>query len=117
VEKLRKPPAWQEKALWRKLTEFVPRDYSAAFEVKVEEVKVARKGKLLKGYLPVARVDEVAEARRIASFGKTALITDLPVEGLSDAELVEGMTARAQIEEDFRWLKDRDVVSVKPFYL
>ena len=26
-------------------------------------------------------------------------------------------TARAEIEEDFRWLKDRPVVSVKPFYL
>ena len=65
----------------------------------------------------MVRVDEGAEARLIASFGKAALITTLPAEGLSDAELVERMTARAQVEEDFRWLKDRDVVSVKPFYL
>jgi transposase len=117
VEKLRKAPARQEKALWRKLTEFVPRDYSSEFEVRVEVVKVKRKGKPAKGYLPVVRVNEDAEARRIAPFGKTALITDLPTEGLSDAELVEGRTARAQIEEDFRWLKDRHVVSVKPFSL
>ncbi len=93
VEKLRKAPAFQEKALCRKLTELVPRDYSSEFEVRVEVVKVKRKGKPAKGYLPVVRVDEDAEARLIAPFGKTALITDLPTEGLSDAELEEGMTA------------------------
>ncbi len=117
AERLRKAPAFQEKALWRKITELVPRDYSSEFEVKVEVVKVMRKGEVVNGYLPAVRVDEAAEARLIASFGKAALITDLPVKGLSDAELVEGMTARAQVEEDFRWLKDRHVVSVKPFYL
>ena len=117
AEKLRKAPAHQEKALWRKLSELVPRDYASEFEVKVEEVPVMRKGKPAKGYLPTVRVDEGAEARLLASFGKAALITDLPAEELSDTELVEGMTARAQIEEDFRWLKDRHVVSVKPFYL
>ncbi len=56
-------------------------------------------------------------ARLIASFGKAALITDLMAEGLSDTELVVGMTARVQIEEDSRWLKDRHGVSVKPFYV
>ena len=117
VERLRKAPARQEKALWRKLSELIPRDYQSEFEVKVEEVPVMRKGKPTKGYLPTVRVDEGAEARLLASFGKAALITDLPAEELSDAELVEGMTARAQVEEDFRWLKDRHVVSVKPFYL
>ena len=76
-----------------------------------------RKGKPAKGYLPVVRVDEGTEARLLVSFGKATLITDLPAEELSDAELVGGMTARAQIEEDFRWLKDRHGVSVKPFHL
>ncbi len=116
-EELRKAPARQEKGLWRRLSELIPRDYSSELEVRVEEVPVMRKGKPAKGYLPTVRVDEGAEARLLASFGKAALITDLPAEELSDAELVEGMTARAQIEEDFRWLKDRHVVSVKPFYL
>jgi transposase len=31
--------------------------------------------------------------------------------------VVEGFVARSQVEEDFKWLKDRHVVSVKPFYL
>ena len=36
---------------------------------------------------------------------------------LPDGKLVEGFVARAGVEEDFKWLKDRHVVSVKPFYL
>ncbi len=117
AEKLRKAPARREKALWRKLSELVPGDYALEFEVRVKEVPVMRKGKPGKGYLPTVRVDERAELRLLVSFGKGVVITDLPAEGLSDPELVGGRTAQAQIEEDFRWLKDRHVVSVKPSYL
>jgi transposase len=63
------------------------------------------------------KVLEKEEARLRASFGKTAAITDLPEEELTDEKVVEGFVARAQVEEDFKWLKDRHVVSVKPFYL
>ncbi len=50
-------------------------------------------------------------------FGKTAIITDLEPGDLPDEKVVEGFVARSQVEEDFKWLKDRHVVSVKPFYL
>ena len=36
---------------------------------------------------------------------------------LPDGKLVEGFVARAGVEEDFKWLKDRQVVSVKPFWV
>ena len=90
AEKLRKAPARQEKALRRRLSELVQKDYASEFEVRGKEVPVMRKGKPAKGYLPVVRVDEGAEARFLASFGKAVSITDLPAEELSDAELVGG---------------------------
>ena len=98
-------------------TEIIPKPYQAEFEVSVETVKILRKGKEVPGYLPVVRVDAQAEARLRASFGKTAILTDLPKEEVSDAEVVEGFVARAAVEDDFRWLKDRYVVSVKPFWV
>lgn len=117
VEERRKEPARKEKALWRRLSEIIPKPYQAEFEVSVETVKILRKGKEVPGYLPVVRVDAQAEARLRASFGKTAILTDLPKEEVSDAEVVEGFVARAAVEDDFRWLKDRYVVSVKPFWV
>ena len=117
VEKWRKTPARKEKALWRKLTQLIPKPYQAEFEVTVETVGVQRKGKTVPGYLPVVRVAAEAEERLRASFGKTAVITDLSEEELSAEKLVEGFVARAEVEEDFKWLKDGHVVSVKPFWV
>lgn len=39
------------------------------------------------------------------------------MEQLSDAALVEGYVARAALEDDFKWLKDRRVMSVKPVWV
>ena len=39
-----------------------------------------------------------------ASFGKSALVTDLAVATLSDAALVEGYMARSALVDDFHWL-------------
>ena len=117
VEAWRKRPATKEQALWAKLTRLIPKPFQAEFEVRLETVKVQRKGKEVPGYLPVVRVLPEAEARLKASFGKTAIITDLETRDLPDGKLVEGFVARAGVEEDFKWLKDRQVVSVKPFWV
>ena len=117
VEAWRKRPATKEQALWAKLTRLIPKPFQAEFEVRLETVKVQRKGKEVPGYLPVVRVLPEAEARLKASFGKTAIITDLETRDLPDGKLVEGFVARAGVEEDFKWLKDRHVVSVKPFWV
>ncbi|MDG6912408.1 MAG: IS1634 family transposase [Nitrososphaerota archaeon] len=117
VEVWRKHPSGKEKALWRRLTALIPRAFQAEFDVQVEEVPVMRRGKPGKGYLPRVRVIPQAEARLKASFGKTAIITDLEAGDLPDEKLVEGFVMRSQLEEDFRWLKDRYVVSVKPFWV
>ena len=117
VEEWQKAPTESEKALWRKLNAIIPETFQTAFEVKVVEVPVVRRGKPSKGYIPQVQVLAGAEARLRASFGKTAIITDLPEKELPDEKLVEGFVARSQLEDDFKWLKDRHVVSVKPFWV
>ena len=117
VEEWRKAPTESEKALWRKLNAIIPETFQTAFEVKVAEVPVVRRGKPSKGYLPQVQVLAGPEAMLRASFGKTAIITDLPEKDLPDEKLVEGFVARSQLEDDFKWLKDRHVVSVKPFWV
>jgi transposase len=117
VEEERQHPSARKDALWRRLTQLIPRAFAAEFEVDLEEVPSTRPGRSAVAYRPKVRVIPSAEARLRASFGKTAMITDLARSELTDAELLEGFVARGRIEEDFLWLKDRYVVSVKPFYL
>lgn len=109
VDQWRKNPARSEKAVWRKLTQIVPEEVQTCFQLSVERVDG--------GFVPTVRIDEAAERRLRASFGKTAIITDLSEEKLSEAELVEGFVARSEIEDDWKWLKDRHVMSVKPVWV
>lgn len=102
-------PGRSEKALMRKLVELIPRDYHGVFDYGVER----RDGK----FWPRCTVPDEAEEQLRSSWGKTALITDLSVEQLSDAALVDGYVARAALEDDFKWLKDRGVMSVKPVWV
>lgn len=102
-------PGRSERALIRKLVELIPKDYHAIFDYGVER----REGKLW----PRCTIPPEAEERLRRSWGKAAIITDLPVAQLSDAELVEGYVARAEIEDDWKWLKDRYVLSVKPVWV
>lgn len=102
-------PGRSQKALLRKLVELIPKDYHGIFEYGVE----VREGK----HWPRCEVPKEAEARLRASFGKTTLITDLGPEALPEAEFVQGYVGRAAIEEDFKWLKDRFVLSVKPVWV
>jgi transposase len=102
-------PGKSQKALLRKLVELIPKDYHVTFEFGVE----TRGGK----YWPRCEVPREAEIRLWNSFGKTTLITDLGPEALPEGEFVQGYVNRAAIEEDFKWLKDRFVLSVKPVWV
>lgn len=104
-----KNPTRSGKNAWRKVSQAIPEDLQTAFHVTVERVE--------RGYAPRVRLDAKAEARLRASFGKTALITDLPEEQLSESELVRGFVARSEVADDWKWLKDRYVMSVKPMWL
>ncbi|MGI0053735.1 MAG: IS1634 family transposase [Thermoplasmata archaeon] len=102
-------PRRTEKAVWRELTKAIPNGFQAPFVLKVEKGRG--------GYRPTAEIDPEAEQRMVDSFGKTAIITDLAESALTDTELVEGFVARSEIEDDWKWLKDRQVLSVKPVWV
>jgi len=102
-------PGRSQKALLRKLVELIPKDYHGIFDYGVER----KDGK----FWPTCDIPKEAEARLRSSFGRTTLITDFSEERLSDEEFVRGYVARWEVEEDFQWLKDRFVLSVKPVWV
>ena len=97
------------KSWMRDLVELIPRDYQGLFDYRLEKSGGVD--------WPVCEVNLPAEERLRDAWGKTVLISDLPREKLSDEELVKGWLAKWEVEDDFRWLKDRYVMSVKPIWV
>jgi transposase len=111
-------PHKKQKVAMNKLVDLIPKDYRGVFDYGVEEVEVTTaKGKRVKRYRPRCEVDPKAEGELRASFGKAAIITDVETPELPDEKLLEASVARAEIEEQFKWLKDRYVVSLKPMWV
>ena len=111
-------PHKMQKVAMNKLVDLIPRDYRGVFDYGVEEVFVKDKdGREVRRFLPRCEVDLEKEAALLASFGKAAIITDLDVKDCPDEELLEAFVARADIEERFKWLKDRYVISIKPVWV
>ncbi len=111
-------PKTKQKVAMTKLVDLIPREYRGVFDYGVEEVWVrTSKGTEVCRFRPRCEVNPKAEAELKASFGKTAIITDLGADGLSDEELLDASVARAEIEEQFKILKDRYIISIKPVWV
>lgn len=111
-------PHKKQKVAMNHLVDLIPKDYRGVFDYGVEEVEVTTaKGKRVKRYRPRCEVNPKAEGELRASFGKAAIITDVAAPELPDEKLLEASVARAEIEEQFKWLKDRYVVSLKPMWV
>lgn len=107
-----------QKAVMRRLVQLIPRHYHGVFDYGVEKVSVTRKdGKRVDRFRAYARVTEEVETTFKSSWGKTAIITDLAEKQVSDEELVRGGVLRAEIEDEFKFLKDRQVISAKPVWV
>ena len=107
-----------QKAVMRQLVKLIPQHYHGVFDYGVEKVEATLKdGRKVPRFRPYCRVPAETEATFRSSWGKTAIITDLKEEEASDSELVRGWVLRAEIEDEFKWLKDRHVVSVKPVWV
>ncbi len=114
----RQRPNRKQKVAMTKLVDLIPERYRGVFDYGVEEAWVRdKRGKPVLRYLPRCAVDAGKEAELKVSFGKSAIITDLSVEECSDKELLEASVARTEIEEQFRLLKDRYVISIKPVWV
>lgn len=111
-------PHQKQKVAMTKLVDLIPREYRGIFDFGVEEVFwYDKRGQEVRRYLPRCEVDVAKEAELKGSFGKAAIITDQEAGELSDEALLEASVARADIEEQFKWLKDRYVISIKPVWV
>ena len=113
----RKAPRKKEKVAVNDLADTIPKNYRGMFSYGVETLEVVRKGKKEKRFLPRCEVVAGKEAELRASFGKAVVITDLTAKEAPDGELVRGWVLRTDIEEEFKWLKDRQVISMKPVWV
>ncbi|MGH9917613.1 MAG: IS1634 family transposase, partial [Nitrososphaerales archaeon] len=111
-------PHVKQKVAMTKLVDLIPREYRGVFDFGVEEFLAKNaKGTEVVRYRPRCAVNPKQEATLKASFGKAAIITDLEPGELKDEDLLEASVARADIEEQFKWLKDRYVISIKPMWV
>ena len=95
-----------------------PEGVPEVFDYGVEEVfGKDRHRKMVRRFLPRCELDRKAEGELRTSFGKAAAITDAEERELPAEELLESSVARADIEGQFKWLKDRYVVSLKPMWV
>ena len=111
-------PHKKQKVAMNQLVDLIPKDYRGVFDYGVEQVEVTTaKGTRVTRYRSRCEVDAKAEGELRGSFGKAAIITDVAAPELPDEKLLEASVARVEIEEQFKWLKDRYVVSLKPMWV
>lgn len=95
------------KGLINRLADSIPRQYRGLFQYSAVEVG----GKLELKFQP----DEEEERLFVQSFGKTVLMTD--DHGMTTKEMVDAYVARNSVEEEFKWLKDRTIIPLKPMFV
>ena len=117
AKRRRKAPRKKEKVVVNDLAYAISRNYRGMCSYGVEALEVVRKGKKVRRYQPRCEVDAKNEEELRAAFGKTGVITDLEEKEAPNGDLVRGWVLRTDIEEEFKWLKDRYVVSLKPMWV
>ena len=96
-----------EKGAINKLTEVIPQQYRGIYEygVVTEDKKVKVKCEVIK-----KREEELYK-----SFGKQAIFTDN--QELETGEIANIYNRKEKIEEDFKWLNNKLLIPMKPFYV
>ena len=56
-----------------------------------------------------------AEQKLYSSFGKNVIFTDN--HGWPSTDIVKGYNSKSEIEDDFKWLNDKVLIPMKPFYV
>jgi len=106
----RKGRRWTQTRATRAVVDAIPLNMRSVFDYEIRK-KVGRGGGLIVEF----GIDTEREAFRYLSFGKIVHFTDL--HDWSSKEIAESYNAKYQIEDDFRWLKDKLLVPVKPVHV
>jgi len=101
---------WTQTRAIRAIVDIIPLNMRSVFRYDVSK-KVGRGG----GLIMTFGIDTKKEEQRYRSFGKIVHFTDLHER--SSKEISMGYNSRYQVEDDFRWLKDKLLVPIKPVYV
>lgn len=89
------------------LANLIPKQLRGIFKYRVIEIE---------GRIEIeCRVDPKAEKELYQSFGKIAIFTDL--HQAEDEQLVRSYNSKSMIEDDFKWLKDKTIMPLMPFWV
>jgi len=95
------------KGVMNAIVDLIPRQIRGVFDYSVSETD--------EGVEISFGVKKKAEDELYRSFGKVAIFTDL--HEWSDEEIVRAYNSKWQIEEDFKWLNDKVIMPLKPFWV
>jgi len=101
---------WTLQRAIRAIVDIIPINMRAVFDFEVKK-KVGRGGGLIVEY----GINPEKERLRRLSFGKIIHFTDL--HDWTDKQISESYNSKYQIEDDFKWLKDKLLVPVKPVHV
>lgn len=105
--KKRRGRPWTQTRAVRAMVDAIPLNMRAVFDYDVRK-KVGRGGGLIVEF----GIREDMEALRFKSFGKIIHFTDL--HEWSSKKIAESYNSKYLIEDDFRWLKDKLLIPIKP---
>lgn len=105
--KKQKGRPWTQTGAIRAVVDTIPLNMRTVFEYDVRK-KVGRGGGLIMEF----RIKEEQEALRFKTFGKIVHFTDL--HDWSSKKIAESYNSKYMIEDDFRWLKDKLLIPIKP---
>ena len=105
--KKRKGRPWTQTRAVRAIVDVIPMNMRSVFDYEVRK-KVGRGGGLIVDYA----INAKNEALKYKSFGKIVHFTDL--HEWSSEEIAVSYNSKYNVEDDFRWLKDKLMIPIKP---
>lgn len=95
------------KGAMNRLTDLIPKQYRGIFDYSVVQKK--------DGISIKCDVITDAEKKLYESFGKVAVFTDN--HEWSSKQIAQAYNSKFELEEDFKWLKDKVIMPLQPFYV
>ena len=105
--KKRKGRPWTQTRAVRAIVDVIPMNMRSVFDYDVRK-KVGRGGGLIIDYA----INAKNEALKYKSFGKIVHFTDL--HEWSSEQIATSYNSKYNVEDDFRWLKDKLMIPIKP---
>jgi transposase len=106
-KKKRRGRPWTQTRAIRAMVDAIPLNMRTVFDYDVKK-KVGRGGGLIVEY----GINSEKESMRYRSFGKIIHFTDL--QDWPTKKIVDAYDSKYSIEDDFRWLKDKLLIPIKP---